>query len=105
MSVGPDEPSGEPSYRALLGVPWLSRILVAMIVARIAQSMVAIALVLFTLVEYGSPGLAGIVTLAATLPGLALSPIAGVDGLGAFETFRHHHLIPPKGRQHRRAPR
>lgn len=71
----PGEP--EPSYRALLAVPWLPRILVSMILARIAQSMVAIALVLFTLVEYDSPALAGLVTLASTLPGIIVSPIAG----------------------------
>lgn len=70
-------PAPETSYRALLAVPWLTRILAAMIIARIAQSMVAIAIVLFTLAEYGSPALTGIVTLAATLPGLLVSPIAG----------------------------
>jgi MFS family permease len=65
------------SYRALLEVPWLPRILVAMILSRIAQSMVGIAIVLFTLTEYGSPTLAGIVTLASILPGLVVAPIAG----------------------------
>jgi predicted MFS family arabinose efflux permease len=39
--------------------------------------MVSIALVLFTLTEYGSPALAGIVTLASILPGLLVAPIAG----------------------------
>ena len=67
----------DPSYRALLAVPWLPRILVSMILARIAQSMVSIALVLFTLTEYDSPALAGLVTLASTLPGILVSPIAG----------------------------
>jgi MFS family permease len=95
VSAGPGEPSREPSYRALLAVPWLSRILVAMIVARIAQSMVAIALVLFTLVEYGSPGLAGLVTLAATLPGLTLSPIAGalLDRHGRMRLVRLDYFV------------
>ncbi len=46
-------------------------------VARIAQSMVSVALVLFTLTEYDSPELAGIVTFASLFPGLVLSPIAG----------------------------
>jgi len=67
----------EPSYRALLNVPWLPRILTSMILARISQSMVSIALVLFTLTEYHSPSLAGAVTLASILPGLLVSPIAG----------------------------
>jgi MFS family permease len=70
-------PAPETSYRALLAVPWLPRILAAMMIARIAQSMVAIAIILFTLGEYQSPALTGIVTLAATLPGLLVSPIAG----------------------------
>src|SRR4029079_13903743 len=67
----------EPSYPALLSVPWLPRILTSMILARISQSMVSIALVLFTLTEYHSPSLAGAVTLASILPGLLVSPIAG----------------------------
>lgn len=75
MTAGQSPP--EPSYRALLAVPWLSRILVSMILARIAQSMVSIALVLFTLAEYDSPALAGLVTLSSTLPGILVSPIAG----------------------------
>ena len=45
--------------------------------ARIAQSMVGVALVLFTLDEYGSPALTGIVTAASVLPGLLIAPIAG----------------------------
>ena len=48
-----------------------------MILSRIAQSMVSIAIVLFTLTEYESPALAGIVTLASILPGLLVAPIAG----------------------------
>ncbi len=75
MTRAPAPP--DPSYRALLAVPWLSRILLSMMLARIAQSMVAIALVLFTLAEFNSPALAGLVTLASTLPGILVSPIAG----------------------------
>jgi MFS family permease len=70
-------PGTGPSYRALLGVPWLPRILVAMLLSRVAQSMVGIAIVLFTLKEYDSPSLAGLVTLASILPGLLVAPIAG----------------------------
>lgn len=65
------------SYRALLGVPTLGRVLVAMQVARTAQSMLGVALVLFTLASYGSPELAGVVTFAAVFPGLVVSPLAG----------------------------
>src|SRR5512140_2571780 len=71
-------PPVDRSYRALLGVPSLGRILLGMAFARIAQAMVAIALVLFTLAEYHSPELAGVVTFASVFPGIAISPIAGV---------------------------
>jgi MFS family permease len=70
-------PRTERSYRALLAVPGLGRILVSMQLARIAQSMVSVALVLFTLAEYRSPALTGIVTAASVLPGLLVAPIAG----------------------------
>jgi len=69
--------SDRPSYRALLRVPTLARVLVSMQIARIAQSMVGVAIVLFTLGRYGSPAFAGLVTLASILPGLLVSPIAG----------------------------
>lgn len=65
------------SYRGLLRVPTLARVLLSMQIGRVAQSMVSIALVLFTLDRYGSPALAGLVTFASVFPGLAISPIAG----------------------------
>lgn len=88
-------PASETSYRALLAVPWLTRILVAMMIARIAQSMVAVAIVLFTLGEYGSPALTGIVTLAATLPGLLVSPVAGalLDRHGRMRLVRLDYVV------------
>jgi len=70
--------SDDRSYRALLAVPSLARIVLGMGLARVAQAMVAIALVLFTLAEYRSPELAGLVTFASIFPGIAISPIAGV---------------------------
>lgn len=73
MSISPTE----RSYRALFAVPSIRRILVTMQIARIAQAMVGVAIVLFTLLEYRSPQLAGIVTFASIAPGLAVSPIAG----------------------------
>ena len=65
------------SYRGLLRVPTLGRVLLSMQVARVAQSMVGVALVLFTLDRYGSPAFAGLVTFASVFPGLLISPIAG----------------------------
>lgn len=65
------------SYRALLRVPGLGRVVTSMQLARIGQSMVGVALVLFALAEYRSPALAGLVTFAAVFPGLLIAPIAG----------------------------
>ena len=69
--------SADRSYRALLAVPGIRRVLVSMQLARIAQSMVGVALVLFTLDRYGSPAFAGLVTFASIMPGLLISPLAG----------------------------
>jgi MFS family permease len=71
-------PRTERSYRALLHVPGLARLLLSMQISRIAQSMVGVALVLFTLNEYHSPALTGAVTFASVLPGLIVAPVAGV---------------------------
>ena len=70
-------PRTERSYRALLAVPGLPRVLVSMQLSRIAQSMVGVALVLFTLAEYRSPALTGVVTFVSVFPGLVIAPIAG----------------------------
>jgi len=72
----PEEPL-DRSYRALLRVPGLGRVITSMTLARIAQSMVGVAIVLFVLAEYHSPSLAGIVTFAAVFPGLLIAPVAG----------------------------
>jgi predicted MFS family arabinose efflux permease len=66
-----------PSYRALLAVPSLGRVLLAMQIARIAQSMVGIVVILFALQRYNSPQLAGAVAFASIAPGMIVSPIAG----------------------------
>jgi len=70
-------PPVDPSYRALLGVPTLARVLLSMQIARVAQSMVGVALVLFTLDRFDSPAFAGLVTFASIFPGLLISPVAG----------------------------
>jgi len=46
-------------------------------IARVAQSMVSVAIVLFTLDRYGSAAFAGLVTFASVFPGLLISPLAG----------------------------
>jgi Na+/melibiose symporter-like transporter len=65
------------SYRALLAVPSLGRVLLAMQISRIAQSMVSIVMILFALQRYDSPQLAGAVAFASIAPGMVISPIAG----------------------------
>ena len=66
-----------PSYRALLAVPSLGRVLLGMQIARIGQSMVSIVVILFALQRYNSPQLAGAVAFASIAPGMLVSPIAG----------------------------
>src|SRR5438093_5891619 len=46
-------------------------------IARVGQSMVAVAIVLFTLTSYRSAAVAGIATFFNIFPGLLVSPIAG----------------------------
>jgi MFS family permease len=65
------------SYRAVFAIPDLGRVVLSMQLARIAQAMVSVAMVLFSLEEYQSPAVAGVVTFAILLPGILLSPIAG----------------------------
>ena len=71
------DPTPAPSYRALFAVPQLGRVVASMQLARIAQTMFGVAIVLFALAEYDSPALAGIVTFASIFPGLLIAPIAG----------------------------
>ncbi len=84
-----------PSYRALLRVPFLGRALLGMQVVRVGQSMVGVALVLFTLTHYGSPAIAGLVTFASLMPGLLISPIGGalLDRHGRTRLIRLDLLI------------
>jgi MFS family permease len=65
------------SYRALLRLPSVGRILLGMQIARIGQSMVSVAIVLFALSAYHSPAIAGLATFFGIFPGLVVSPIAG----------------------------
>ncbi|MBX3030096.1 MAG: MFS transporter [Chloroflexi bacterium] len=76
--MAPGDPSsGATSYRTLLAIPGLAQVVLSMQLARVAQSMLGVAIVLFSLAEYDSPAIAGIVTFASLVPGLLLSPIAG----------------------------
>jgi len=61
----------------VFGIPAMGRILLGMVLSRVAASMLGVALVLFTLERFASPGLAGLVTLTSVTPGLVVGPIAG----------------------------
>src|SRR5262245_39025320 len=65
------------SYRELFALPSVGRLLVGMQIARIGQSMVGIAVVLYTLASYPSPTLAGLATFFSFIPGIVVSPLAG----------------------------
>jgi MFS family permease len=65
------------SYRALLRIPSIGRLLIGMQAARIGQSMVSVAIVLFALTAYHTPRIAGFATFFSIFPGLVVSPIAG----------------------------
>jgi predicted MFS family arabinose efflux permease len=65
------------TYRALFNVPSIGRLLLGMQIARICQTMVSVAIVLFALEAYHSPRIVGLATFWSIFPGLVLSPIAG----------------------------
>ena len=72
-----ETPAPRPSYRALLDVPSLGRILLSMQIARIAGSMVSIVVILLALQRFHSAQLAGAIGFASIAPGMLISPIAG----------------------------
>jgi MFS family permease len=73
------------TYRELLGLRGVGSLLAAASLARLADRMLALALVLYALARFHSPQLAGWATFAATAPGLVISPLAGalLDRIGA----------------------
>jgi MFS family permease len=68
---------GPPTYRALVRVPGVARILLSLAVGRIAASMAAVTMVVFALERFDSPALAGLVVFASTVPAVIMAPIAG----------------------------
>ncbi len=74
---GGDSRDGTGSYAALLAVPSIPRLFAGIHLARIAQSMTSVTLVLFTLSTFGSAPLAGIVAFAAGFPVVIAGPVAG----------------------------
>lgn len=73
------------SYRTLLQTDSLGGLLRAAALARLAERMLALVLVLYALERFDSAPLAGWTAFAAAAPGLAASPLAGalLDRFGA----------------------
>lgn len=69
--------SERPGYVDLLRVHGFPRLVVSLLLGRVAGQMLAVAFILFVLSRYHSPQLAGIGTFLLVVPGLVLSPIAG----------------------------
>lgn len=69
--------SPRASYRSLLEVDGIPRVIAGALLGRIGAQMLAVAVVLFALERFHSATTAGLVVFAAIFPGLVLSPIAG----------------------------
>jgi MFS family permease len=67
-----------PSYRDLLADADVMALLAAAALSRFAGRMFSLAIVLYALVRFASPELAGWLGFVAMAPGLAISPVAGV---------------------------
>jgi MFS family permease len=65
------------TYRSLLDVRGLPRLVGAALLGRIAGQMASVALVLFALQRFHSPVIAGVTVFASAFPGVIFSPLAG----------------------------
>jgi predicted MFS family arabinose efflux permease len=65
------------SYRSLVRIPGLGRVMVAALLGRVGGQMFSVAMVPFALERFHSPTDAGVVVFASILPGIAVSPLAG----------------------------
>jgi MFS family permease len=69
--------SGRSSYPELFRIRTFPRLAASVVLARTANAMMQLALVLFVLQRFRSPGLAGITIFLAIAPGIVVSPITG----------------------------
>jgi len=65
------------TYPELFRIPTFPRLASSVVLARTANAMMQLALVLFVLQRFHSPTLAGLTVFFAIAPGIAVSPIAG----------------------------
>ena len=71
------QPGKDVSYIALFRVPGFRRFAATTLLGRGAEAMWVVAMVLFVLEKFHSPGLAGVVVFLGIFPALLLSPLAG----------------------------
>jgi MFS family permease len=65
------------TYRDLFRIPTFPRLATGVMLARTANQMMQLAIVLFVLQRFHSPSLAGITVFFAIAPGIVVSPLAG----------------------------
>src|SRR2546423_9171529 len=70
-------PAESTTYPDLFRIPSFPRLASSVVLARTANAMMQLALVLFVLQRFHSPTLAGVTIFLAIAPGIAVSPIAG----------------------------
>src|SRR2546423_2435607 len=70
-------PAESTTYPDLFRIPTFPRLASSVVLARTANAMMQLALVLFPLQRFHSPTLAGVTIFLAIAPGIAVSPIAG----------------------------
>jgi MFS family permease len=70
-------PAERTTYPQLFRIPTFPRLAGGTVLARTANAMMQLALVLFVLQRFHSPGLAGLTVFLAIAPGVAMSPLAG----------------------------
>jgi len=70
-------PAESTTYPDLFRIPTFPRLASSVVLARTANAMMQLALVLFVLQRFHSPTLAGVTVFLAIAPGIVVSPIAG----------------------------
>ena len=65
------------TYRQLFAVPGFAKLASGSVLARTATGLIQVALVLYVLVTFHSPELAGLAVFLSVVPGLVVSPISG----------------------------
>src|SRR5437870_8109315 len=88
-------PAESTTYPDLFRIPTFPRLASSVVLARTANAMMQLALVLFVLQRFHSPTLAGVTVFLAIAPGIAVSPIAGalLDRHGRVRLIMLHYAV------------